>query len=173
MTFKTRKLAAGTAIACLTLLSVVTGCKKSNSNSNAIGASANVGAAAFATPIITGAHNLGPSWRINFFQVIAIQVKGNDSTAIQVAIMDTVKVNQTVATDGDNNIYYYPVYNVWGSEFDADPMGGGHGTITITAKDTTAKTIAGTFHGVLYNNNSPVTADSIIVSNGRFNTTYQ
>jgi hypothetical protein len=102
--------------------------------------------------------------------VAGITVSGKDTTTIAVEFNDTVSVNQ--AQDifaSDNVIVTYvskgAIYDSWSDH--------AHGTLTVSTLDKTGKKTAGTFSGVLYNSNgNGSTSDSVVITNGSFNTTY-
>lgn len=174
MNFPSRKLAAGAAIACLTLFSVVTGCKKSGSGSGS-SMSATIAGSAFAGNVVIGVRS--SSQQMTF--ITAFEISGKDSAALELSIPDSLVLNKAYLTGngvswGQNSaidVVYFPKFTVTASPvvYDVnDPGGYGHGYMTILARDTTGHTIAGTFNGVLYNGGS----DSVIISKIQFNTKY-
>lgn len=165
MTFSTSQLATGTAIACLTLFSIVTGCKKNSSGPAATGVSATLSGAAWQSNVTSAAH----STLLVGTTITSLQIKGTDSSAIIVTVADAIRVGETTAITQANVFQYFPKYNNWNSSYGFNlPPVSGHGTITLTARDTIARTIAGTYAGVAYNSSG----DSIIVSRGSFNASY-
>jgi hypothetical protein len=161
MTFKTRKLAAGTAIACLTLFSVVSSCKKSNSSSGSGALSATINSTNFQPTITTAVYE-----KANGFMVInGLQISGGDSINLQISIADTLKVNEVDSLSA-SDIYYSDSKS--GNWYEGGGGGYQNGALKIISWDTAGRKIAGIFSGYLYHTYS----DSLKVSNGRFNISY-
>lgn len=138
-----------------------TSCKKSNSGSNGISATVN---GSGLNPAQTTAVDLQGA-----LTVAGMTITGTDTVGIGVSFNDTVSVNK--AQDifaSDNVIVTYKnkslVYNSW--------AGSSHGTLTVTTLDKTGKRVAGTFSGVIYSALNGNSSDSIVITNGNFNTTY-
>jgi len=138
-----------------------TSCKKSNSGSNGI--SATINGSGF-NPSQTQAADLQGT-----IGVAGITVSGTDTLGISVSFNDTISVNkaQDIFTS-DNVIVIYKKksvqYDSW-SDWS-------HGTLTVTTLDKANKKVAGTFSGVIYLSYNNIGKDSIVITNGTFNTTY-
>jgi hypothetical protein len=155
------------AISSASLL-VVASCSKSNNNGSSAGISATVG---------------GSTWSNNFtvqgvysqsgaaFIIGGVQIKSGDSTGIDVGFGSPVTLNKALTSDG---IVVDVVYIDGKTQafYDGSPLtAGGHSTITVTSYDSTGHKVGGTFNGVLYNESN--SNDSIVVTNGKFNSSYQ
>jgi hypothetical protein len=147
---------------------VAISCKKSsNSNNNnssngSISASINGSAWANSFPII-GAYSTGSG----NFDFEGIQLKGGDSTGMALAFLSPTALNQAISSDsGWVDIEYVAPKQVL---YDGGQTSG-HSILTVTSYDPTSLKIAGTFSGVLYNISGG--SDSLVVTNGSFNSTY-
>lgn len=139
-----------------------TSCKKSSSGSNGIAATVN-----------------GSGFNPSQVQAVDLQgtitaagmsISGKDTLGIAVSFADTVSVNKAQDIfNSDNVLVTYKnktlQYDSW--------SGYSHGTLTVTTLDKTGKKIAGTFSGVIYSSFNGNSSDSVVVTNGSFNTTYQ
>lgn len=102
--------------------------------------------------------------------VLGDSIRSNDTTEIQVSIPYIPAVNSPVHTD--SLLYAVLTYVMPGKEYDAYyGLGYSHGVITLSSADTVNHKVAGTFSGVLYNKDN--SNDSISITNGAFNSTYQ
>lgn len=142
-------------------------CSKSNNNNsnNSAAVTANLGGTVF-TPAIPLAYY---SESLQTYEVGGYTVKSNDTTALLITIPGPVTVNATMNANTSNiSLQYY----LNGSNGKAYIAGGGSGfgslNLKVTSLDTVGYKIAGTFTGSMYA--SPT--DSIVVTNGSFNTTY-
>jgi hypothetical protein len=146
---------------------VAISCKKSsnsnNNNSNgSISASINASAWANSFPII-GAYSIGTG----SFEFQGIQLKGGDSTGMALEFLSPTALNQAIGSDsGWVDVEYVAPMQVL---YDGGQTSG-HSTLTVTSYDPTSQKIAGTFSGVLYNISGG--SDSLVVTNGSFNSTY-
>jgi hypothetical protein len=146
---------------------VAISCKKSsNSNNNSsngsISASINGSAWANSFPII-GAFSIGSG----NFEFQGIQLKGGDSTGMALVFLTPFTVNQAVSSDsGWVDVEYIAPMQVL---YDGGHTSG-HSILTVTSYDPAGQKIAGTFSGVLYNISGG--SDSLVVTNGSFNSTY-
>ena len=155
---KKRNLFTGFAVATMFLI-IATGCKKDNNNNGGgAGISATIGGKAWQSQSATGFHTDG------IITLIGVQVTSTDSTAVWLDISDDSQIGQTNPLLNGNNISY----DTKTKGYAGNELTNGHGTITLSSWDKSAKKIAGTFSGVLYNN----TDDSIKVENGHFNASY-
>ena len=135
-------------------------CKKDKDDNNASGQlSANVGGTAFVPATVTG---LSYSTEVI---IAGYQIKSGDTTVLSLSIPSTATATSVFDFD-DVDVDYY------NSKSDYTSISSkSHGTLSVTTFDKTGKKIAGKFSGVLYQwGNS---ADSVIVKDGQFNTTYQ
>jgi hypothetical protein len=148
------------ALAFALVIVISAGCKKSNENgTNTAGIGATIGGTAWQSQAATGLYY------DSFIRLIGAYVKNGDSTAIEIDISDTTHLNQPDPFAASSVYYSTQTKYYSGDEFTT-----GHGTITVTAWDKTAHTIAGTFSGVFHDYSN--IDDSITVANGHFNSTY-
>jgi hypothetical protein len=99
--------------------------------------------------------------------IMGLQIKSGDSISLSVSIPDTA-TGKTSLTLDDAAVDYYDskgtiAYSSWYYP--------SHGIVTFTSWDKSAKKIAGSFSGVIYRGGA--TLDSVVVTNGKFNTSYQ
>jgi hypothetical protein len=142
-----------------------TSCKKSSSGSSAgMTATLSGTGSGFVAKSTVGAY----SQSSGYIAVAGIMPKTADSVILEVDISDTAKLNTPMPTAQwqSEGIYYYAVeaftdYEAW--------YGSGHGSITVTSWDQTNHKIAGTFTATMLNQAG---SDSIVVTNGTFNTSY-
>lgn len=158
---KNRKLLVLSTAFALALSIGVTSCKKDKDDSGASAQlSANVGGTDFKPTLVSAM-----LWQ-DGVTVSGYSLKSNDTTYLDVTIPETATANSVLDFD-DADVNYYDDnnkdYASWSSK--------SHGTVTVTTFDKTSKKIAGTFSGVLYQWGS--TTDSVVVKDGKFNTTYQ
>lgn len=98
-------------------------------------------------------------------------ITNGDTARMQIAVPYILPVNQLIPFDttayaGALGISYSThgkLYQAFGGFYDS------HGAITLSTADTVGHHVAGTFNGVLY----ATTNDSVVITNGAFNTTYQ
>jgi len=148
------------------LILAVASCKKSNNNSstNTTQLSASVNGSAWANSFpITAVYSVGAS----NFQLLGIQLKAGDSTGLGLVILAPITVNQAISSDsGYVDVEYVAQQQVI---YDGGHVAG-HSVLTVTSYDPTGQKIAGTFSGVLYNVSGG--SDSLLVTNGSFNTSF-
>lgn len=149
------------AIAASTVL-ISTSCKKSSDTNNNAALSATIGGTVF-----TPGTSVGVFWQSNnYFDILGLTVKGNDSTMLDVNIPAGFKLNTPIVNSNDALVGYQT-----GSKAYVAGYGyGGSTTITVTSWDSTGHKIVGTFTASLYNMAN--SNDSLLVTNGKFNSTY-
>jgi hypothetical protein len=148
------------ALAASSFILVTIGCKKSNSTPGASGAfSATMSGTAY-QPSVVAAFD-----QQSFINVEGLQLTSGDSVSLQVSIPDTASVTSVVSFDAADIEYF----DTKGSIAFSSTNSPSHGAITFSTLDKTNKKITGKFNGVLYGNNN----DSVVVTNGQFNTAYQ
>lgn len=153
------------ALSGIFLFGMTAGCKKSNNNTTASanGISATLNGTGFQSQAVIGVCSQTDS----FVDLFGYRVDAGDTTSIEILIADTMHLNQpTQFVDGSGLYYVDTKSGIW---FNGDPNFG-YGTVTVTSWDTAKHTIAGTFKAVLAGN---TVTDTMIVTNGRFNTTYE
>jgi hypothetical protein len=153
------------AISSIVLLAV-TSCSKSNNSSSSTGVSATVSGTAWANsyPVAGIYYTAGGE-----FDIIGAQMKGGDTTGIEVFLTSPITLNSAVNTNASNwDLTYIDEKTL--NEYDG-AYGNSHALLTVTSYDSTGHKIGGTFTGVLYNISG--TGDSIVVTNGKFNTAFQ
>jgi hypothetical protein len=154
-----------TAVIAVFFISALSGCKKSNSNSNSAALSASVNGTAFQPSIQQGFLFTSN----HYFALAGGQIKAGDSLVLEVDLPDAVKVNQVFSlSDISAAALYY--YDSKGNLNYAATSGVGTGSITVTAWDSVGHKIAGTFSGKLENIGNGT--DTVVVSNGQFNSSY-
>jgi hypothetical protein len=141
------------------------GCKKSNGSSNGGNLSATVANSAWASNyLLLATYDTGIG--SGDFDLVGLQLKNGDTTAMTVQFLSPVVLNRTFTSD---TAYLQVTYeDSQKNEYDGGIGIGGHSALTVTSYDSTGHKIAGTFSGVLYDNNG----DSLIVTNGAFNTSF-
>jgi len=145
-------------------------CKKSSSNPSSGGISATVAGTAFNPAVVqAGYFESANEWYVGGYSI-----KSNDTSILEVGIFQFFPnqnpqfvVGKSFTTDTTSAYVDYFVNGFSGKDYDAS-NGNGFATFTVTSLDTTAHKIAGTFSGTLYANAN----DSIVVTNGNFNTSY-
>jgi hypothetical protein len=149
-------------------LLAVTGCKKSNSSNSGTAISATINGTAWSSNLGTLGFYVSGGISGGEFDIEGGQLKSGDTTAFDLTFLSPFTLNQAVSSDtSEISILYSDVKttNTYEGTF-----GVGHFDLTITAYDSTGKTIGGTFSGVLYNVLS--STDSIEVTNGKFNSSF-
>jgi hypothetical protein len=153
-------------IGSFSLVTATVGCKKSNSSSGANGAmTATVAGVGFAASATTTQAIYSSAYRQ--FDIVGVQIKSGDTTAIELTWNAATKLNFPIASDTSTLETSY-----FDSKTQASFDGGdlpGHSIITLTSWDSTNLKVAGTWSGVMYGITG---TDSIVVTNGTFSTTY-
>ena len=169
MTFTSKSLLTICMLATATLL-MTASCKKSNSSPNNGPFTAEVSDTTVRPTLTTAVYS-------QFYQTFAIAglVVGTKDTAI--LNLNFIPSNYTigVTASSDSNVLYVEYTDAnYTYDWVAGNASAGTALLTITAWDTTAKTMSGTFSGHLYNNmpTSAYDTDSVILTNGKFNVTY-
>jgi hypothetical protein len=96
-------------------------------------------------------------------------VKSNDTSGFDVTIPAPITLNKAISTDSGSTSIAYLTGTTGGKAYLATG-GYGSGVLIVTSLDTTGHKIAGTFTGTLYNSISY--ADSVVVTNGKFSSSY-
>jgi hypothetical protein len=148
------------------LVTATVGCKKSNNSSGAGGSmTASVSGVGFAASATTTQAIYSAAYRQ--FDIVGAQIKSGDTTLVELTWNAAAKLNFPIASDTSTLMTSY-----FDSKTQASFDGGdlpGHSIITLTSWDSTNLKISGTWSGVMYGITG---TDSIIVTNGTFNTTY-
>lgn len=146
-------------------LVLTTSCKKSN-NSNGNSVTATVGTTNFQS---TGTV---ATYSGNQFEIAGYTIKSGDTTVTDLLFYTPFSLNVPIVSNSSNPLTAISYFDTQGTFGDFGGFQTGTGasfvTITVTAWDSTHKTIAGTFSGTLYVNNSP---DSVMTK-GQFNVNY-
>ncbi|MFL5746231.1 MAG: hypothetical protein ACJ751_16270 [Niastella sp.] len=100
--------------------------------------------------------------------IYGIMPKATDSFQLSVSIPDTATVNTTLTAKNDD--VYIRYVNFKGYTTYSSAARTGHATLTLTTIDKTNKRLAGNFSGVLYKQAADV--DSLVITNGQFNISY-
>lgn len=157
----------GIVVTAAAFLLLTTGCKKSNSGgSSAVGISATVNGSGWANsyPVVGVYFSGGYD-----FDIVGTQVKNGDTTGFELIFYTPITLNKAVACDTSQVVVSF-LDGKTGNGYNGD-FGSSHAVLTVTSYDSVANKVAGTFSGVLYD--IAGTSDSIVVTNGKFNTTYQ
>lgn len=133
-------------------------CSKSNSSSSS-GISATIRGKTYQPATVQATDSVG------FILVEGVSL--SDTSGLSVEFPDTASINETY----DIAHAFATVMYIKGMSFYQSWTGGAHGSLTVTALDKVNKKVAGQFSGVLYN--AYGTGDSVIVTNGQFNTSYK
>jgi hypothetical protein len=153
-------------IGSFSLVTATVSCKKSNSSSGAGGSiTANVAGVNFASSAITSQAIYSSAYRQ--FDIVGAQIKSGDTAVIELTWNAAAKLNFPIASDTSTLETSY-----FDSKTQASFDGGdlpGHSIITVTSWDSTNLKVAGTWSGVMYGITG---TDSIVVTNGTFDTTY-
>ena len=140
-----------------------TSCKKDKDDNNGGSSapmSATVGANAFKAKAAVGVSHNG------LIEVTGGAPMPNDSLVIEVFFEDTAKLNTKLGFDvADIEMATISSVKLYDG---SDPRS--HGSVTVTTLDKTNKKVAGKFEGVIYDAFGG--ADSLVVKDGTFNTTY-
>ncbi|HEY8968993.1 MAG TPA: hypothetical protein VIM64_07865 [Puia sp.] len=160
---KRTKLLTGLMFMGASLFFIVTGCKKSNDGGGGNSISSTVSGTAWQSQIASGVKMGG------YTELTGIYGKSGDTSMIMIEIHDSVKVNEpddlsitslSFTRKNTQTTYSGGFFGAYNS----------HGTVLVTSWDTAAHKIAGTFSGVLYNND--YSDDSLKIDNGHFSTSY-
>lgn len=144
------------------LLFINMGCKKNSSTP-----------ATSTTGIMTGSFN-GTAFQpsvvagldlSNVLTVGGLQLKSGDSVEVLISFEDDSPLN-TPLDFSNAEISYGDTKGTF--DFESSNLHS-HGSVTLTGLDTKNLLVAGTFSGVLYDTG----ADSVVITNGSFNTKYQ
>jgi hypothetical protein len=152
-------------IGSFSLVTATVGCKKSNSSSASGAMTATVAGLGFAASTTTTQAIYSSAYRQ--FDIVGVQIKSGDTTAIELTWNAANSLNFPIASDTSTLETSY-----FDSKTQASFDGGdlpGHSIITLTSWDSTNLKVAGTWSGVMYGITG---TDSIVVTNGTFNTTY-
>jgi hypothetical protein len=166
MKLQTRIILTLFIIGSFSLVTATVGCKKSNSSSSGSGTiTANVSGVSFASSATTSQAIYSSAY--GQFDIVGAQVKGGDTTLIDLSWNAAPKLNFPISSDTSlMEISYFDSKTQ--AAFDGSDLPG-HSIITITSWDSTNLKVAGTWSGVMYGISA---TDSIVVTNGTFNTTY-
>jgi hypothetical protein len=156
------------AVCVFSLASIVlaAGCNKSASSSSDNGNfSATVGGSSWASNyLFLATYDTGIG--SGDFDLVGIQLRNGDTTAVTVQFMSPVVLNKAFSSDSS---YVQVTYeDNQKTEYDGGIGIGGHSVIMVTSYDSVGHRIAGTFSGVLYDYNG----DSLVMTNGAFKTNF-
>ena len=139
------------------------GCKKSNNDSSGNGVSATLSGTAFSGNQTVSFYTQSGG----FFDIAGFTVKSGDTAALELVVPGSITVNKAFSTDSGYTSIDYITNTTNGKDYDASG-GYGSGVLIVTSLDTVGHKIAGTFTGTLYASGS----DSLVVTNGKFSTSY-
>lgn len=144
---------------------MTTSCKKSNSSTSGGSLSATISGSAWTTTVPTQTtydHVSG------VFDIGGGSIKSGDTTTLGVIIGTPFPLHTVINSDtGNIDIVYANFHTLAG--YDGGQQAG-HSLVTVSSWDSVNHKIAGTFTGVLYNISGGT--DSLVVTNGAFNTSY-
>lgn len=146
-------------VAILALISVVA-CKKDKDN-DAAALSATINGTAYQPSLVTAIDNSG------YISIAGMQIQAGDSLLLSLDIPDTAHVNNSIDLySGGITFTKWKSKTIYTYNFN-----GSHGSTTLTSWDKTNKKVEGKFNGVIYSLTN--SKDSVVVTNGQFNTTYK
>jgi hypothetical protein len=103
------------------------------------------------------------------FVITGLMPKAADTFQLQLLIRDTINVHSKLTFKNNEATLYH--INTKGSPTYSSLAWYAHGEITFTSVDKSNKKLAGQFSGVIYIHGAP--ADSLVITDGQFNTTYK
>lgn len=151
------------ALLCCSTLLLAPGCSKSSNGLPSDGTmSASADGAAFNAAQVAGVY----SKSLNFMAVLGYTVHSNDTTGFQIQFAYVPPVGITFSSDSTATglAYFTP-----GKRYDAF-QGQGKVVVNLSVADTVKHMLAGSFSGTVYNDIN--SKDSVVVTNGKFNSTY-
>jgi hypothetical protein len=119
----------------------------------------------------------GSSWQalcagaVDSVGIMGIGDSTNDKSKILIYFPDSVAAVSTFSIGGNSGSALDYLNSGTNSEYSADPLLGGSGSVTITRYDKSARRIEGTFSGTL-NNINGTSGSSKIITNGVFAVNY-
>lgn len=145
------------------------GCKKDNNNSDnngGTGISGTFGGTSWQSAYVLG------NFYYSTLALNGFYVKDNDTSLVYIGILTSIKIGQPDVNFQHSEVGFTKANGTIanGTNYTSGDFFGGHGTLTVTSWDTAGKKINGTFSGVLYNPQN--SNDSMVVTNGHFNTSY-
>jgi hypothetical protein len=147
------------------LLAISVGCKKSNNSTNSTSAiSASMGSTALS--ITTANTTAYFSTDSTAYLIGGFAVNGGDTTGLAIELYSPFTVDSTITSP----YLVFMDYYVSSTKDYFAGNGVGHIAFTLTTQDTVNHKIAGTFTATMYNTLNQ--SDSLIVTNGKFNTSY-
>ncbi|HLZ89161.1 MAG TPA: hypothetical protein VKQ52_18020 [Puia sp.] len=150
------------SLSAVTLFVLITSCKKSNNTpSNSL--SATIGTTGVNTSGTTAWYSTDSS----IYEIGGYTMSAHDTTTLALIIAPPFTVNTVVSGNSSVSIDYYDFAT--NKDYFAG-YGVGHSALTVTSLDTVNHKIAGNFTATLYNGISGT--DSVLVTNGKFNTSY-
>ncbi len=157
-----------TTVACLSVMVVLTlaACSKSNNNSGVTtqgNLSATVGSSSFSAMSTFGFY----SQSLALIGVLGYTIQSSDTTLIQLEMAYIPPVNKTFSSDSISELGLS--YQAGSKHYGAF-LGQGSVVINLSTADTVLHNLAGTFSGVVYNDLNA--SDSVVITNGKFNTGY-
>jgi hypothetical protein len=152
------------ALCLFTLIAISVGCKKSNNSTDSSSISASMGSTAFSSS--TANTTAWYSTDSLVYEIGGYAVNGGDTTGLAIEITPPFTLGTAVANQWQVDIGYY----VSSTKDYFAGFGTGHIAMTVTSQDTVNHKIAGTFTATLYNTLNQ--NDSLLVTNGKFNTAY-
>lgn len=158
------------SIAAASIFLAIPACKKSNSNPSAASGSTSASLNGTATQFT---YTQGVELKGIQIGVTGYNLVNSDTVYFGVYVPDSARLNVPYGITAWSNIQYWDRNHTF--EYDswlAYPMD--HGNVTLTSWDKSAKTIAGSFEGVLYTSVGlgNWANDSLVITNGKFNASY-
>jgi hypothetical protein len=167
MTFPGKPVFVRLAFAFVFLLVICMSCKKSNSSNTTnqqISATINGTAWVNTLPI----QSFYDTAFEDMFNINGISVKSGDSTEVSMFFYPPFPLNTPISSDTTSLEINYTELNTSQVYTGGGPAG--HSLLTVSTCDTVNHKISGTFSGILYNITGG--SDSLIVTNGAFNSSY-
>jgi hypothetical protein len=152
------------SVLCFYLLLLTVGCSKTTTTPIPTNGTMTVtaGSTAFNAAQVDGVY----SRTLGLMGIFGLTEKGNDSTRIILEFAYLPPVGLTFSSDTTETSLSY-ITN--GTEYDAF-TNVGRVIMTLTSADTVGHSFAGTFSGAVYNDVNP--ADSVVITNGKFASSY-
>lgn len=148
----------------LCLLLSAAGCSKSNNNPLPTNGtlSATAGTSNFTAAQVEGLY----SQSLALMAVLGYTIQSNDTTGFQIQFPYIPPVGYAISSDTTETAL---TYFIPGKRYDAF-LGDGTVVLTLTSADTVGHSFSGTFSGTVYNDANPM--DSVVITNGKFTSTY-
>src|ERR1700748_644339 len=162
MRIKTRSLSVLAAFSVFAF-ATLTSCSKNTSNNTAGSTiSATIGTTNY-NSYVTSTYSVSN----DLYDIVGVSISNKDTLALELTF-PTLPVNHPIDLDTTFASLNYTI-GVSNPVFYQGGFQSGHLVLTLSALDTAKHTVSGIFQGTIY---SYLTRDSLVVTNGKFNTSY-